>query len=192
VARPREGFSGCTSRSLHSSDVASVRFVCFRCFRGMLQVFPYGCYKNRSGCCICCNRCTRILQMSVFNVSFVFQMHVANVFIWMLHMFHTYVASVLSGCCVCFAMFFKCLLGVCASISDACFKCFICLQTYISNAVSGCFKSRSGVLHMLQPVAAAGGREGSCGAQTPRGVKPYASQGVRTDPTSGRPSASHA
>jgi hypothetical protein len=86
-------------------------------------------------------------------------------------MFHTYVASVLSECCVCFAMVFKCLLGVCESISDAYFKCFICLQTYVSNAASGCFKSRSSVLHMLQPVIAAGGREGSCGAQTPRGVR---------------------
>ena len=31
-----------------------------------------------------------------------FQTRVASVFIWMLHMFHTYVASVLFGCCVCF------------------------------------------------------------------------------------------
>jgi hypothetical protein len=30
-----------------------------------------------------------------------FQMYVASVFIWMLHMFHTYIASVLSRCCLC-------------------------------------------------------------------------------------------
>jgi hypothetical protein len=33
-----------------------------------------------------------------------FQTYVAIVFIWMLHIFHTYVASVLSGCCVCFTV----------------------------------------------------------------------------------------
>ena len=37
-----------------------------------------------------------------------FQMYVTSVFIWILYMFHTYVASVLSGCCVCFTMVFKC------------------------------------------------------------------------------------
>ena len=37
-----------------------------------------------------------------------FQMYVASVFIWMLHMFHTYVASVLSRCCVCFYNGLKC------------------------------------------------------------------------------------
>jgi hypothetical protein len=30
-----------------------------------------------------------------------FQTYIANVFIWMLHMFHTYVASVLCRYCVC-------------------------------------------------------------------------------------------
>jgi hypothetical protein len=37
-----------------------------------------------------------------------FQTCVASVFIWMLHMFHTYVATVLSGCCVCFTIVFEC------------------------------------------------------------------------------------
>ena len=46
------------------------------------------------------------LLFSMFHLFF--QMYAANVFIWMLHMFHTYVASVLSGCCVCFTMVFKC------------------------------------------------------------------------------------
>jgi hypothetical protein len=30
-----------------------------------------------------------------------FHTYVASVFIWMLHVFYTYGASVLSGCCVC-------------------------------------------------------------------------------------------
>jgi hypothetical protein len=34
----------------------------------------------------------------VSNVSSIFQTYVESVFIWMLHMFHKYVASVLSGC----------------------------------------------------------------------------------------------
>jgi hypothetical protein len=128
-----------------------------------------------------------MLQMSVSNVLSVFQTHVANVFIYMLHMFYTYVAIVLSECCVCFAMVFKCLLGVCESISDAYFKCFICLQTYVSNAVSGCFKSRSRVFctccNLLQPLEGVRGRvehrrrAGSGGAQTPREVRSYASHG---------------
>jgi hypothetical protein len=40
--------------------------------------------------------CKRLFPMFLF-----FQTYVAIVFIWMLHMFYTYVASVLSRCCVC-------------------------------------------------------------------------------------------
>ena len=76
------------------------------------------------------------------SICFFFKTYVASVFIWVLHMFHTYVISVLSGCCVCFTIFFKCFSCVFANVSDACFKCFICLKTYIAF---GCFKSRSGV-----------------------------------------------
>jgi sensor histidine kinase YesM len=48
-----------------------------------------------------------MMQASVPNVSSVFYTYVASVFILMLHMFHTYVISVLSGCCICFAMAFQ-------------------------------------------------------------------------------------
>jgi hypothetical protein len=37
-----------------------------------------------------------------------FHMYVVSVFIWMLHMFHTYILGVLFGCCVRVAMVFKC------------------------------------------------------------------------------------
>ena len=37
-----------------------------------------------------------------------FHTNVASVFVWMLHMCHTYVAIVLSGRCVCVSMVFKC------------------------------------------------------------------------------------
>jgi hypothetical protein len=83
-------------------NVAHACFECFICFVHMFQVLLCGCCKSRSGCCICCNDCTRILQVSIPNVSSVFfHTYVANVFIWLLHMFHTYIVSVLSGCCMC-------------------------------------------------------------------------------------------
>ena len=47
-------------------------------------------------------------------------------------MFYTYVASVLSGCCVCFAMV--------SSVSSVFF--------YVASVASGCFKSTSGVAHI--------------------------------------------
>ena len=58
----------------------------------------------------------------VLEVCFIciFRTRVVSVFIWMLHMFHTYVASALSGCLQWFSIIF-------ASVSDACSKCFICL-----------------------------------------------------------------
>jgi hypothetical protein len=56
-------------------------------------------------------------------------------------MFHTYVASILTGCCICFTMifkyfckYFKCIFQVFHLSSAACCKCS-----------SGCFKSRWGV-----------------------------------------------
>jgi hypothetical protein len=100
--------------------------------------------KVDSGCCIWCNGCTCMLQ---------------SVFIWMLHMFHIYVASVLSGCCVCLRWFL--------SVSFACFKCFICLQTYVASIASECFKSRLSVAHIaLRPnyCNCWRGREGSAAA----------------------------
>jgi hypothetical protein len=40
-----------------------------------------------------------------------FRTYVASVFIWILHMFDTYVACILFGCCICLQMFssiFRC------------------------------------------------------------------------------------
>jgi hypothetical protein len=61
-----------------------------------------------------------------------FQIYVASVFIWMLRMFHTYVASVLSGCCIffimgfkCFYKCFRCMFQVFHVHSDICYKCYI-------------------------------------------------------------------
>jgi hypothetical protein len=67
-----------------------------------------------------------------------------------LHMFHTYVASVFIWILHMFCnVFFQVFLGVFASVSDACFKCFICLQTHVVNIFSyRYFKSRSSVAHV--------------------------------------------
>jgi hypothetical protein len=66
-----------------------------------------------------------------------FRMYVC--FILMLHTFHSYVASVLSGYYVCFAMVFENFSGAFF------FKCFICLRTYVASVASRRFKSKSGV-----------------------------------------------
>jgi hypothetical protein len=58
----------------------------------------------------CCNSMFRVFHMHVSSVFIL--THVAIVFIWMLHMFHTYVACVLFGCLRMVAMVFKCVLGV--------------------------------------------------------------------------------
>jgi hypothetical protein len=50
-------------------------------------------------------------------------------FTYMLQVFYLDVAYVLQ-------CFFKCFLGVFASVSEAYFECFICLQTYVANVAS--------------------------------------------------------
>jgi hypothetical protein len=64
-------------------------------------------------------------------------------------MFHTYVGSVLSRCCVCL-QWFSSVLVVFVSVSDACFMCFICFLLHVASVASGCFKSRSGVARGMQ------------------------------------------
>jgi hypothetical protein len=47
-------------------------------------------------------------------------------FIYMLHMFHIYIVNVLSTCCICFTMAFKCFyvfLQVFYLPSDVCYNC---------------------------------------------------------------------
>jgi hypothetical protein len=72
----------------------------FKCFRGMLQVFHTDVAKTDRDVAyvamivhVCCKHLSPMFHLF-------FQTYVASVFIWMLHMFHTYVASVLSACCV--------------------------------------------------------------------------------------------
>ena len=79
----------------------------------------------------------------------------ASVFIWMLHLFHTYITCILSGCCIYFAMVFS-------SVFKCFYKCFRHMlqvfqlfRTYVANISFGYFKSRSRREHMLRLRAAA-------------------------------------
>jgi hypothetical protein len=77
-------------------------------------------------------------------------------------MFHTYVGSILSGCCICFAMTFQVFSGFFSSVLDVCFNYFICLQTYVANVSSRGFKvdkyctSCNGVAHLAMTLLAGG------------------------------------
>ena len=76
-------------------------------------------------------------------------------FIRVLHMFHTYVASVLFECCV-----FLQWLHTFFLVFNICSKCFNLFWTYVVSVLSRCCKNRSGVAcvavgpicssHMLQ------------------------------------------
>jgi hypothetical protein len=48
----------------------------------------------------------------------------------MLHIFHTYVSNVISGCCLCVAIVFQVFHVFFVIVSDAYFKRFICLHMY--------------------------------------------------------------
>jgi uncharacterized membrane protein YesL len=72
--------------------------------------------------------CTRMLQVYVHNDSSVFQTYIASVFISILHMFHTYVTSVLSGYCICLlwvSSVFQVFFTSVSSVFFICCKCCI-------------------------------------------------------------------
>jgi hypothetical protein len=72
-----------------------VASLCFRDFKGTLQVFHMDVAKNRSGCYICYNGCTRMLQASVSNVLSVFSDVCCN----SVYLSVAYVSHI---CCKCF------------------------------------------------------------------------------------------
>jgi hypothetical protein len=77
-------------------------------FHRNVASISYICCKSRSGCCIYYNSYTRMLQVFIHNVSSVFKMHVASVFVWMLHMFRTYIATASLRW---FRVFFRCFFN---------------------------------------------------------------------------------
>ena len=86
---------------------AHVSSACFKCFRGMLQLFHMDVTKVDQGCCTYCKCFTSMLQLfhmdvasksGMLHILQVFQRHVASVskvLFKMFHLFQTYVASVL-------------------------------------------------------------------------------------------------
>jgi hypothetical protein len=53
-------------------------------------------------------------------------------------LFHTYVASVSFGYCICFVM----ATHMFSSVSDVCYKCFNCFGCLLQSASSTCCKSK--------------------------------------------------
>ena len=109
-------------------SISDVSDVCCKCFVWLLQ--------SRSRCCICCNACTRMLQASISNVSSVFSYACCKcVYLDVAYVSHI-CCNVLYGCCVCFAMVFKC------------FHVFLqVFQTRVSS-VSRAFRRMFQMLHL--------------------------------------------
>jgi hypothetical protein len=72
-------------------------------------------------------------------------MHVASVYFQVFHLFHSYVASVLYGCCIYLQGHFKCF----ASVSGGCFMCFSRFGRMLQMFYLDVAKVDM-VLHMLQ------------------------------------------
>ena len=102
-------------------------FQVFQMFIRYVANISYRCCKSRSGCCICCNGCTHMLQASVLNISSVFS---------------DVCARCLFGCCICFThmlqVFYLNVEYVCNG-----FRVFRLFLMYISSVSYGCCKSRS-------------------------------------------------
>jgi hypothetical protein len=117
-------------------------------------------------CCICCDDNILMLQAYVFecfscfkSIFQVFHHDVAKIYLHLaqhvclkrmfqvFQVFYTYVASVLSGCCIyCY--------GYTRMCSNVCFKCFIYFQSLCCKCFYWMFKSRYGGAHVtMAPVA---------------------------------------
>jgi hypothetical protein len=109
---PRRLESTCTGPLPY---VANLCFMCFNRYKGILHLFLMDVAKVDRGYCICCNYFRGMFKAFVQNVSS-FQTYVAHVLIWMFayvsqiccnnmfqmfHLFLKYIASDLSGCCIC-------------------------------------------------------------------------------------------
>jgi hypothetical protein len=122
------------------SYVASLYFKCLRCFLGMLQVFHVD-VTNVDRDIIYFGMVVHVYCKLLFPIFNLFSRCMLEVFTWMLHMFHTYVAYILSECCIYFflqwfQMFFRCFCKyfrrkLQVFLSDVCYR-----------VVSECFKNR--------------------------------------------------
>jgi hypothetical protein len=97
-----------------------------------------------------------MLQVSVSNISSVFFSDVCYECVYLdVAYFYTYVVSVLSGCCICLQLFFKCF----SCVSNTCFECSSCfvrmLQLFnldASKVDRGCCACYN-VSHLSRPPA---------------------------------------
>jgi hypothetical protein len=142
-------------------------FKVFQLFQMYVSIVSCGCCKSRSGCCICCNGCTRVLQASIPNVSSIFCTCI-------LHVFHLS-SFVYCNCCI--SMFLKVNRDVCTccnGVSIVCPKRFIYFRrmlqrSYLNVAkIDLVFECSSGThlptyLQLLGPRACVWERRGTSG-----------------------------
>jgi hypothetical protein len=116
-------------------------FQVFQFFQRYVTRVSYEYCKSRSGCYICCNGYTLMLQTPLPNVSFVFFRHMFQAcFI------RPDVAYILHICCKCFIWTLLCFAMV-ANIF------FLVFHTYVVSVSYRYYKSRFGVAHVaLEPI----------------------------------------
>jgi hypothetical protein len=81
--------------------------LCFKCFLQMFHMDVAIVDWDVAYVAMVVHVCCKLL-FPMFHLFFL--TYVASVFIWILHIFHMYVTSVLSECCVCFTMDFHVFL----------------------------------------------------------------------------------
>jgi hypothetical protein len=133
---------------------SNVLEVCCKCFISMLQKYRDVAHVATVFSSVCPKHfiCFRPMLQ-------VFHLHVACIYACCKHMFqvfrvfHTYILSVLSEYCICFAMatnmFFLCVQTYVISVSDVCYKCFNCFGRMLQSISSRCCKTRSSVAHVV-------------------------------------------
>jgi hypothetical protein len=140
--------------------VASVHLQCFRCFRGMFQVFH-----------------TYVAKIDWDVAYAAMVIHCCKRLSSMFHLFlRRMLQACLSGYCIRFTHILQVFLMlrylqwfsiVFASVLDACFECFMSFW-YVTTVASRCFKSRSSVAHGMH-VRSETGREWAAWASCGRG-----------------------
>ena len=136
-----------SSVSRRFQTCCKLMFQVFQLFHMYVSIVSCGCCKSRSGCCICCNGYTLMLQ-TFFPISHLFfrckcvYLDVAYVSLICCRCFYLDVAYVLQWFSSVSCVFF-------ASVLDACFKRFICVHTYIASVESRCCICCTSYTHML-------------------------------------------
>ena len=113
-------------RRCRAPYVSYVLDVCFKIFQRYVTSVSYGCCKSRSGCCICCSGCTRMLQAFVPNVSSIFlDVSCKCVYLDVAYVYHIYCKCFIWMLCMFLIIVFSGVLHV--FLMHVSSKCFICL-----------------------------------------------------------------